>query len=265
MILCQTHEGGELYPLFIKIPDLATYARAIEATHGALTIGEEKRFNTALGVLCFRENQSKEAAGFAVRLLEFWNTDIKRDRAVYWAVVTALRHAGFKAEMKISAEQQHPAFQVGTDFLVYANGVCVGEGAVASALLITELGISGKQNIGVVNIDIDTLADVRVSQQKFLPLPEYPTIQRDLAIVITENIVYKEIEKTIRSASSAILESLELFDIFRGHGVPVGNKSLAFHLTFRSAERTLTNKEADDEIKKIIAQLQKNHAARVRE
>ena len=44
----------------MEIPDFKTYARAIEATHGALTIGEEKRFNTALGVLCFRENQSIE-------------------------------------------------------------------------------------------------------------------------------------------------------------------------------------------------------------
>ncbi|MFA4873329.1 MAG: phenylalanine--tRNA ligase subunit beta [Patescibacteria group bacterium] len=186
-------------------------------------------------------------------------------RRIEGLAAALLRAAGHDAKLTIAEGQQHTSFQKGTVFSVAANGVPVGGGAVTSALLNADLGVTVKHNIAVMSIDIDTLAGVHQTVKKFIPLPEFPAIERDLAIVIADNITYEGVEKTIRGASSVLLESLELFDIFRGRGVPEGMKSLAFHLTFRSPARTLTGKEVDEEMQKIIGRLQKNHAARVRE
>ncbi|MEW6611056.1 MAG: phenylalanine--tRNA ligase subunit beta [Patescibacteria group bacterium] len=186
-------------------------------------------------------------------------------RRVKGLAAAVLQAAGYSTKLTIAEDQQHPAFQKGTVFSVATQGVPVGGGAVTSALLKADLGVTVKHNIAVLSIDIDTLAGVSQMFKKFIPLPEFPAVERDLAIVIGENVTYEEVEKTIRGAASDLLESVALFDIFRGRGIPQEHKSLAFHLSFRSPVRTLTSKEADEEMQRIIAQLQKNHAAKVRE
>jgi phenylalanyl-tRNA synthetase beta chain len=86
---------------------------------------------------------------------------------------------------------------------------------------------------------------------------------RDLAVVVPDATPYAEVERLIRAGAGEHLEKLELFDVYRGKPLEEGQKSLAFHLSFRHPERTLTDQETDGFMQNIIAALeQKGFAIR---
>jgi len=94
------------------------------------------------------------------------------------------------------------------------------------------------------------------------PIPKYPSITRDLAIIIPEEIPYQELYKTIRDMNIKILQKIYLFDVYRGDQVPSGKKSFALSIIYQSLEKTLTDKQVNVMHEKIINQLeQKFHAS----
>ncbi|MGC8944180.1 MAG: phenylalanine--tRNA ligase subunit beta [Minisyncoccia bacterium] len=90
---------------------------------------------------------------------------------------------------------------------------------------------------------------------QYRELPLYPPVLRDISLVIDKKTSIGEIIKNIKGVSS-LLESLELFDVYEGKNIPNNKKSLSFHLIFRSSSKTLSSKEVDEEITKIITILQ---------
>ncbi len=119
-----------------------------------------------------------------------------------------------------------------------------------------------------VEIDIEpVLAAARISRAE--PLPKFPGVQRDLAVVVEEHVAAAAILTSIKESSSdsggVILEAVRPFDEYRGSQVPEGFKSVAFTLTFRSPERTLTDAEVDEVMSAIRSSLEKRHRARFRE
>jgi phenylalanyl-tRNA synthetase beta chain len=96
-------------------------------------------------------------------------------------------------------------------------------------------------------------------------LPRFPAIERDLAVVVEEHVAAGVILATLKEAGRDILESSRPFDEYRGAQVPDGSKSVAFALTFRSPERTLTDAEVDNVMGDIKLTLEKKHGARFRE
>jgi phenylalanyl-tRNA synthetase beta chain len=97
----------------------------------------------------------------------------------------------------------------------------------------------------------------------FVDIARYPASMRDLAVVVPDATPYAEVERLIRAGAGAYLEKLEIFDVYRGKPLEQGQKSLAFHLTFRHPERTLTDPETDGFMQNIIAALeQKGFAIR---
>jgi phenylalanyl-tRNA synthetase beta chain len=97
------------------------------------------------------------------------------------------------------------------------------------------------------------------------PLPRFPAIERDLAVVVEEHVGAGALLAAIKEAGRDILERSRPFDEYRGAQVPDGSKSVAFALTFRSPERTLTDAEVDDVMGEIKLALEKKHSARFRE
>jgi phenylalanyl-tRNA synthetase beta chain len=97
------------------------------------------------------------------------------------------------------------------------------------------------------------------------PLPRFPAIERDLAVVVEEHVAAGALLAAIKEAGRDSLESTRPFDEYRGAQVPDGSKSVAFALTFRSPERTLTDAEVDDVMAEIKLALEKKHGARFRE
>ena len=86
----------------------------------------------------------------------------------------------------------------------------------------------------------------------FYDIAKFPAALRDLAVVVPEAVAYAEVEKLIRANAGERLEHLEIFDVYRGVPLEPGQKSMAFHLSFRHQGRTLTDAETDGFMQKVI-------------
>lgn len=100
--------------------------------------------------------------------------------------------------------------------------------------------------------------------EQYVPIPAMPSMQVDLALVVPDGTTAARVEALIREEAGELLESLVLFDEFRGAGVPEGNRSLAWALTFRHRERTLREKEINGRTSKILTSLEKSLGIRQR-
>lgn len=122
---------------------------------------------------------------------------------------------------------------------------------------ITELNPAVAENIGiknarvaVFNLSLKSLLGLAGDEKKYKELPKYPSVIRDIAIVVNKEILYKDIVEVI-SDIDPLIKSVELFDIFESEKIGSDKKSMAFRITFQSDERTLT----DGEVEKIFADI----------
>ena len=108
----------------------------------------------------------------------------------------------------------------------------------------------------VAEICFDRLVEAAVLEPAYQPLPPYPAIVRDLAIVVDESAPWADVEKTVASADVPEVESVQLVDVYRGEQIPTGKKSVALRLVLRSAKATLTHEQADAVQAKVLGALQ---------
>jgi phenylalanyl-tRNA synthetase beta chain len=94
--------------------------------------------------------------------------------------------------------------------------------------------------------------------------PRFPAIRRDLAVVVSENIPWRKIEDCIKRSAGVSLEEIRFFDLYKGKQIPQGKKSIAFSMSFRAKDRTLSNEEIDIAIKNIIDALEREIGGDVR-
>ncbi len=99
---------------------------------------------------------------------------------------------------------------------------------------------------------------------QFKSLPRYPAALRDLAFVVDEKVEAGTVHEEIEKNCGELLEQVELFDLYKGEKIPEGKKSLAFHLSFRSADRTLSDNEIDSLIKRTVDNLGRDTGAVLR-
>ena len=113
-------------------------------------------------------------------------------------------------------------------------------------------------------VDVEpVLAASRIARAQ--PLPRFPAVERDLAVVVEETVAAGSILAAIKESAGDLLEHARAFDEYRGAQLAEGRKSVAFTLTFRSPERTLTDAEVDRVMAEIRLGLEKRHGARFRE
>ena len=86
----------------------------------------------------------------------------------------------------------------------------------------------------------------------YQPLPKFPAVTRDIAVVCDQTVTVGALEDCIRRGAKGLLKEVSLFDIYTGAGIPAGKKSVAFNLTLRSDDRNLTAEEADADVKSIL-------------
>ena len=96
-------------------------------------------------------------------------------------------------------------------------------------------------------------------RKRFEPLPQYPAIEQDMALLIPEALASDVVVATIRQAAGQLLENVEPFDLYRGKGIPEGTRSIAYRLRFRAIDRTLTDAEVDAVVKRTLSRLQEEH------
>jgi phenylalanyl-tRNA synthetase beta chain len=107
----------------------------------------------------------------------------------------------------------------------------------------------------LAEIDLEKLISIAEPVCQYQPLPKHPPIERDIAVVASEEIPTGEIAGAIRETAGALLTELSVFDIYRGKQVPAGQKSVAFHLVFRAPDRTLTEEEVTADYERVLAVL----------
>ena len=113
-------------------------------------------------------------------------------------------------------------------------------------------------------LSLDAVLSARAPEPKFVPLPKYPSVTRDIAVVCDEAVTVGRLEECIRGAGGAILRDVALFDIYRGLPIAPGKKSCAFSLTLRSDEKTLTDAESDAEVASVLDALASQLGAVIR-
>jgi len=117
----------------------------------------------------------------------------------------------------------------------------------------------------LAELNLDLLLARRNTSKSFKPLPSFPAIRRDVAMIVPEATAHEAVLQVIKQTRPANLETVALFDVFRGKNVPADRKSMAYALTYRSPERTLTDTEVNAAHEKVIEQLKQKLNATVRE
>jgi phenylalanyl-tRNA synthetase beta chain len=117
----------------------------------------------------------------------------------------------------------------------------------------------------LAELNLDLLLARRNAARSFKALPAFPAIRRDVAMLVAEQVTHDGVMNTVKQARPANLESVELFDVFRGRNVPPGQKSMAYAFTYRHAERTLTDAEVNGAHEKLVAQFKQSLQAVLRE
>jgi phenylalanyl-tRNA synthetase beta chain len=100
---------------------------------------------------------------------------------------------------------------------------------------------------------------IQRARTQFTPLPQYPAIEQDMALLLPEALASDAVVQTIRSLGGQLLESVEPFDLYRGKGIPEGTRSIAYRLRFRATDRTLTDAEVDAVVKRVLGKLREEH------
>lgn len=113
------------------------------------------------------------------------------------------------------------------------------------------------ERVYIAEIDVETAYENRMPARTHKPLPKFPAVTRDLAFVCDRDIPVLNLEKEIRAAVGKTLENVSLFDVYEGEQIESGKKSVAFNIQMRSADKTLTDEEADAAVKRVIKALSK--------
>ena len=160
------------------------------------------------------------------------------------------------------ADSTNPSYHPGRCAKVSANGEVLGYIGQIHPIVAKNYGIDCE--VYCAEINMDSLFSMKLPEPTYVPLPKYPTVSRDLAIVCDESVTVAAIENTITASAGKLLRSVRLFDIYRGTGVAEGKKSLAFALELRADDRTLTDEDSEKVVNNILKALKEQWNAVLR-
>ncbi|MBE6750009.1 MAG: phenylalanine--tRNA ligase subunit beta [Ruminococcaceae bacterium] len=144
----------------------------------------------------------------------------------------------------------HPGRQA----LVKANNKVIGTFGEVHPTVAAAYGIGEK--IYVAEIKLDVLLGIEKRKTTYKPLPKFPAVERDFAMLVDSDVPVGNIEKAISSGAGRLLEKIELFDVYQGAQIPEGKKSVAYSVWLRSQDSTLSDKDIEEVSSKIINKLE---------
>lgn len=161
-----------------------------------------------------------------------------------------------------TAVKDNPSYHPGRCAEITVNGVCVGVFGQVHPLVAKNYDINAE--IFAAELDFTALCSLISPAATYVPLPKYPAVSRDIAVVADEALTVAQLEACIAKAGGKLLREVRLFDIYRGKGIDAGKKSLAFSLTLRADDRTLTDADSDGVISAVLAALDAEYGAKLR-
>ena len=174
------------------------------------------------------------------------------------AVFSALR----VKKVVYQAVSNNPSYHPGRCAQVSIDGETLGYIGQIHPLVAKNYGMDCE--VYCAEINFTALFNYQLSEATYVPLPKYPTVSRDLAIVCDDSTTVAAVEDVISSAAGKLLRKVRLFDIYKGTGVADGKKSLAFALELRADDRTLTDEDSEQVVSRILSALSEKLGAVLR-
>lgn len=191
-----------------------------------------------------------------------WNTE--RDTVDFYdakgTVESLLASLGI-IDYQVTAGES-PSLHPGKTAIFTKNGHVLATVGEVHPKVLGDFGINRK--VYVFEMNVDTLASQAVLLTPYQSLPKFPAINRDLAVVLPTQVSADQVMKGIVASAGPLLSDVRLFDVYTGEQVAEGSRSLAFSLTYRHHERTLTDSEIDVFHKNIVEHLDKTLMAKLR-
>ena len=156
----------------------------------------------------------------------------------------------------------NPSYHPGRVADVYAGDQRIGVLGQVHPLVAQNYGVDAQ--FYCAELELNALMAAKGADPEYVPLPKFPNLTRDIAVVCDEAVTVGALEACIRKGAKGLLKECKLFDIYRGKGVDEGKKSVAFNLVLRADDRSLTSEEADADVKSILEALEKELGAVLR-
>jgi phenylalanyl-tRNA synthetase beta chain len=141
----------------------------------------------------------------------------------------------------------------------------VADAEVKQVSLVQAKKLDLRDAVFAAEIELEPLLARSGGEKQFHELPKFPAVVRDVALVVAESTTHADILSVIKKSGNKNLERVELFDIFHGGTIPTGKKSMAYSLTYRAAERTLTDAEVNEAHDQLKRQLERALSCEIRE
>ena len=163
---------------------------------------------------------------------------------------------------RYTAEKNNPSYHPGRCASISIDGVEIGVMGQVHPLVARNYGIDSE--VYCAELSFTKMLGLRLPEPTFAPLPKYPAVSRDLALICDEALTVAQVEDVISASAGKLLRKIQLFDIYRGVGVPEGKKSMAFSLELRADDRTLTDSDSEKVVSNVLSALKEKLNATLR-
>ena len=165
-------------------------------------------------------------------------------------------------EMRFAAEKENPSYHPGRCARVYVGDECVGVFGQIHPMVASNYGVDTE--LYCAELSFDVLFANRRELPVYRPLPKFPTVSRDIAVVCSKDIPVGDLVSCIMKNGGSFLKGCSVFDVYTGHHIADGLKSVAFSLTMRADDRTMTDVDADSTVKSVLSALKASYNAVMR-
>ena len=176
-------------------------------------------------------------------------------------IESVLNNVGLKG-CEIEPETTNLTFHPGRCAKIVYNNIYIGTFGELHPDVIENYNLG--QRVYVAEINIDTVFENLNLTKSYNPLPKYPSTSRDIALIVKDEVFVKQIEDIIKANGEDLVESYKLFDVYKGAQIEEGHKSIAYSITYRSKDKTLTDEDVAKVHEKILSELSEKLNANLR-
>ncbi|MBA3825980.1 MAG: phenylalanine--tRNA ligase subunit beta [Ktedonobacterales bacterium] len=166
---------------------------------------------------------------------------------------------------------QHPTFHPGRTALLELPVAAAADAPTTPVGILGELhpDVAKRYELArrgyALELDLERLFAAAPDEWHVMPISRFPTLTRDIAVVVRREIPSAEVAAAIRAAGAELVQSVTLFDVYEGTSIPADQRSLAFTIVYQATDRTLSDADGDAERAKVVAKLAEQFGAKIRE
>lgn len=168
----------------------------------------------------------------------------------------------YQIEVEYLSVNDNPSFHPGRTAGIYHNDICLGIMGEIHPAVTKKFDI--REKVYIAELNVEKILSLQITDRKYVEIPKFPSITRDMALVIADEFEVGEVIKEIDGRNYEFLEKVKFFDMYKGKGIEEGFKSLAFSFVFRSKNRTLNDEEINQIFNNIVRDLKKRFNAHLR-